>query len=52
MKQTVSLRILRIHEVLYIVDDALLEAYTAGQDVAITPVSTIPARPCSNPLPL
>jgi hypothetical protein len=52
MKQTVSLRIRRIHEVLYIVDDALLEAYAAGQDVAITPVSTIPARPCSSPLPL
>jgi hypothetical protein len=47
MEQTVSLRICRMREVLHVVDEALLEAFTseafaAGQDAAIPPVHTIP----------
>ena len=44
MKQTDSLRIRRMYEVLHVVDDALLEAFIAGQDVAIPPVNAIPKR--------
>ena len=44
IEQTVSLRIRRTREVFHIVDDALLEAYVAGQDATIPPVNAIPAR--------
>jgi hypothetical protein len=44
MEQTIFLRIRRMHEVLHIVDDALLEAFAPGQDAAIPPVNVIPER--------
>jgi hypothetical protein len=44
MEQTVFVRIRRMREVLHVVDDALLEAYAAGQDAAIQPVNAITAR--------
>lgn len=44
MDQTISLRIRRMREVLHVVDDALLEAFAAGQDAAIPLVHAIPER--------
>jgi hypothetical protein len=44
MKQTGSLRTRRMCEVLHVVDDALLEAFTAWQDAAILTVNVIPER--------
>jgi hypothetical protein len=44
MEQTVSFCIRRMREVIHAVDDALLEAFAAGQDAAIPPVNAIPER--------
>jgi hypothetical protein len=44
MEHTVSMRIRRMREVLHIVDDAMLEAFTAGQAAALPPVHAIPER--------
>lgn len=44
MKQTISMRIRRMHKVLHIVDDARLEAFAAGQDTTLPPVHAIPER--------
>jgi hypothetical protein len=44
MEHTVSMRIRRMREVLHIVDDAMLEAFTVGQAAALPPVHAIPER--------
>jgi hypothetical protein len=44
MEHTVSMRIRRMREVLHIVDDAMLEAFTVGQATALPPVHEIPER--------
>jgi hypothetical protein len=44
MEHTISMRIRRMHEVMHIVDDAMLEAFAAGQTVALPPVHEIPKR--------
>jgi hypothetical protein len=44
MEQTISLRFRRMHEVLHIVDDAMLEAFAAGQDTTLPSVHAIPER--------
>jgi hypothetical protein len=44
MENTISMRIRRMREVLHIVDDSMLEAFTAGQAAALPPVHAIPER--------
>jgi hypothetical protein len=44
MEHTVSMCIRRMREVLHIVDDAMLEAFTVGQATVLPPVHAIPER--------
>lgn len=44
MEQTISMRIHRMRKVLHIVDDAMLEAFAAGQATALPPMHEIPER--------
>jgi hypothetical protein len=44
MEHTISMRIRRMREVLHIVDDAMLEAFTVGQATTLPPVHEIPER--------
>lgn len=44
IEQTVPLRICRMHDVLHVVNDALLEAYAVGQETMLPPVNAIPAH--------
>lgn len=44
MEPTITLLIRRIREVLRVIDDALLEAYAAGQELTIPLVAAIPSR--------
>jgi hypothetical protein len=44
MEHTVSMRIRRMREVLHIVDDAMLEAFTVRQATSLPPVHEIPER--------